>query len=160
MSDRLKLPKVAPDGYKAAVGLDQYVSANVEHVLLLLIQLRASVLNGCAFCVDFHSRDLVKAGEGLQRIMAVTAWRESPFFSEKERAALALTDAITHISKEGVTDEVWSQAQAVFSEKEMADLILAIGTINLFTRIGVSTHLQPARVKEQGAAASSPGASH
>jgi AhpD family alkylhydroperoxidase len=144
MSGRMRLGHVAPEGYQALMGLEKYVQASVDDKLLNLVRLRASVLNGCAFCVDLHSHDLLKAGENTQRVMGVAVWREFPFFSSQERAALALTDAATHLVESGVPDEVWARAQEAFTEKEIADLILAIGVINLWNRIGVTTGMQPA----------------
>jgi AhpD family alkylhydroperoxidase len=147
MSGRMRLGQVAPEGYQALMGLEKYIKASVDDKLLNLVRLRASVLNGCAFCVDLHSQDLLKAGESIQRVMGVAVWREFPFFNSQERAALALTDAATRLGEGGVPDEVWAGAQQAFAEKEIADLILAIGTINLWNRIGVSTRMQPALSK-------------
>jgi len=144
MSGRMRLGHVAPEGYQALMGLEKYVQASVDDKLLNLVRLRASVLNGCAFCVDLHSQDLLKAGESTQRVTGVAVWREFPFFSSQERAALALTDAATRLGEGGVPDELWAGVQETFTEKEIADLILAIGTINLWNRIGVSTRMQPA----------------
>lgn len=140
---RLAINKLAPEGYKAIVALDQYALRHLDHVLLDLVKLRASQLNGCAYCVDLHATDLEKASVATRKIYAVSAWRETSFFTEVERAALALTEQITHIGG-GVDDEVWQEAARVFSERELADLVLAIGTINLWNRIGVATHLAPA----------------
>ncbi|WP_328760441.1 carboxymuconolactone decarboxylase family protein [Streptomyces sp. NBC_00271] len=143
MSGRMRLGHVAPEGYQALIGLDKYVQANVDDQLLNLVRLRASVLNGCTYCVDLHSHDLLKAGESTQRVMGVAVWREFPFLSSRERAALMLTDAATRLGEGGVPDEVWAGVEQAFTEKEIADLILAIGTINLWNRIGVSTGMQP-----------------
>ncbi|MDI2132370.1 carboxymuconolactone decarboxylase family protein [Yinghuangia seranimata] len=143
MQQRMDMSEVSPEGYSAVLGLEKYVRANVDHTLLELVKLRASVLNGCAFCVDMHSQDALKAGEDARRLFAVGAWREAPFFTEVERAALALTDEVTRLGEHGVTDEVWAAAQDAFSDRELSDLILAIATINVWNRIGVSTHLQP-----------------
>jgi AhpD family alkylhydroperoxidase len=143
MRERMRINKVVPDGYKAVLGLEQYVRGKVEHRLFELIKLRASYVNGCAFCIDMHSRDALQAGESAQRLFAVAAWREAPFFSKQERAAFALTDAVTLIADGGVPDEVWNEAGALWSEEEVADLILAISTINAWNRIAISTHAQP-----------------
>lgn len=143
MNQRLNLAKTAPEGYQAVLGLENYVRANVDHGLLHLVKLRASFLNGCTFCVDMHSTDALKEGEDVRRLFAVGAWRESPFFTEVERAALALTDDVTRLGENGVSDAVWAAAQDAFSDRELADLILAISTINVWNRIGVTTHLQP-----------------
>ncbi|MGC5021445.1 carboxymuconolactone decarboxylase family protein [Micromonospora sp. DT47] len=139
----MKLGKVAPEGYRVLAGLDRYLHANMDDRLLNLVKLRASMLNGCAYCVDLHGADMLKGGEDVRRVLGVSAWREFPF-DDRDRAALALTDEVTRLGERGVSDEVWDSARAVFSEKELADLILAIGAINVWNRIAVSTHTQPA----------------
>lgn len=139
---RLIVKQHAPEGYQAVAALDQYVQQNLDHVLLDFVKLRASQLNGCAFCVDMHATELEKSGVPTRKIYAVTAWRETGFFTERERAALALTERVTFIAS-GVDDDTWQEATEVFSERELSDLILAIGTINLLNRIGVSTHVTP-----------------
>lgn len=139
---RLVINQHAPEGYQAVAALDGYVRRHLDHVLLDLVKLRASQLNGCAFCIDLHATDLEKAGVPTRKIYAVSAWRETSFFTEPERAALALTEQITLIDS-GVDEQTWREAARVFSERTLADLVLAIGTINLWNRIGVSTHLAP-----------------
>jgi AhpD family alkylhydroperoxidase len=134
---------VVPQAYQAVFGLEKYVQANVDHTVLELVKLRASMLNGCAFCVDMHSRDALAAGESSRRLFAVAAWREAPFFDERERTALALTDAVTRLGEHGVPDEVWDAAAKVWSEKELADLVVAIATINVWNRIAVTSQAQP-----------------
>ncbi|MFG1918819.1 carboxymuconolactone decarboxylase family protein [Micromonospora sp. NPDC048898] len=141
--ERMNAAEVAPQGYKAVLGLEKYVQTNVDHTVLELVKLRASMINGCAFCVDMHSRDALAAGESSRRLFAVAAWREAPFFDERERTALALTDAVTRLGEHGVSDEVWDAAAKVWPEKELADLILAIATINVWNRIAVTTHTEP-----------------
>jgi AhpD family alkylhydroperoxidase len=140
---RLAVGKVAPEGYRAVLGLEKYVAGVVEPVVFELIKLRASMLNGCSFCVDMHSRDAAGAGEDSRRLFAVAAWHEAPFFTRRERAALALTDAVTRLGEHGVPDDVWAEAAEVWSEEELANLILAIGTINLWNRIAISTRTGP-----------------
>ncbi|MCF0095048.1 carboxymuconolactone decarboxylase family protein [Micromonospora sp. NPDC049114] len=141
---RMRLFEVAPQGYQAVSGLEKYVQANVDHTVLELVKLRASMLNGCAYCVDMHSRDALAAGESSRRLFAVSAWREAlSFFDEREQTALALTDAVTRLGEHGVSDEVWDAAAKVWSEKELADLVLAIATINVWNRIAVTTHTEP-----------------
>ena len=144
MEPRMNVDLVAPEAKKAMLGLEMYTRKHVPHVLLHLVKLRASVINGCAYCVDMHSADALKDGESARRLFAVSAWREAPFFTEQERAVLALTDAVTSISVAGVPDEVWATARAVFSERELADLLMAIVTINGWNRLAISTHMQPA----------------
>jgi AhpD family alkylhydroperoxidase len=143
MEARMDASKVAPDAYRAVLGMETYARTNVDPTLLELIKLRASVLNGCAYCVDMHSRDALAAGESSRRLFAVSAWREAPFFDERERAALALTDEVTRLGDHGVSDEVWDGAAKHFSERELADLLMAIATINVWNRIAVSTRAQP-----------------
>lgn len=139
---RLAINQHAPEGYKAVAGLDGYVKRSLDPMLLDLVKLRASQLNGCALCTDMHATDLEKQAVPTRKIYAVSAWRETSFFTKAERAALELTEQITHISH-GVGDQAWQQAAEVFTERELSDLVLAIGTINLQNRIGVSTHLAP-----------------
>jgi AhpD family alkylhydroperoxidase len=143
MQERMNLAQIVPDAYRAVLGLEQYVRANVEHTILELVKLRASMLNGCAFCVDMHSRDALANGESSRRLFAVAAWREAPFFDERERAALALTDAVTRLGEHGVPDEVWEQARKSWSEEEVANLLMAIVTINVWNRLAVTSHTQP-----------------
>src|SRR5438067_5492224 len=100
------LMNLLPDAYKKVAALEQHVKSKLDGELLELVKTRASMLNGCAFCIDMHTTDAVKAGEDPRRLFAVAAWRESPFFTDAERAALALTDAVTRLGEEGVTDEV------------------------------------------------------
>lgn len=143
MSQRMQIHEVAPEAAKAVYGLEKYVQSAVDPTLLELVKLRASFVNGCAFCVDMHSRDALARGGSTQRLFAVGAWHDAPFFTEAERAALALTDEVTRIADGGVPDEVWDAARAHFSEKELADLLLAIATINVWNRLSISTKLQP-----------------
>ncbi|NES17306.1 MULTISPECIES: carboxymuconolactone decarboxylase family protein [Micromonospora] len=140
---RINIATVAPEAYRAVLGLEKYLHANLDHTVLELVKLRASMLNGCSFCVDMHSREALAAGEDSRRLFAVAAWREAPFFSERERAALALTDAVTRLGEHGVPDEVWDAAAKVWSEKELADLVIAIATINVWNRISVTSQTQP-----------------
>lgn len=143
---RLAINHHAPEGYRAVSELDGYVRRNLDHVLLDLVKLRASQLNGCAFCVDLHATDLEKQGVPTRKIYAVSAWWETSFFTDRERAALALTEQVTRISR-GVGESTWQATTEVFSERELADLVLAIGTINLLNRIGVATQRSPAALK-------------
>ncbi|TDC36793.1 carboxymuconolactone decarboxylase family protein [Micromonospora sp. KC213] len=140
---RINVAEVAPEAYQAVLGLERYVRANVEHTVLELVKLRASILNGCAFCVDMHSREALAAGESNRRLFAVAAWREAPFFDERERTALALTDAVTRLGEHGVPDDVWDDAAKVWSQKELVDLMMAISVINVWNRIAVTTRAQP-----------------
>ncbi|WP_261556685.1 carboxymuconolactone decarboxylase family protein [Frankia tisae] len=143
MTQRLNVAQVAPEGYRAILGLERYVRENVDGTVLELVKLRASIINGCSFCVDMHSRDALGAGESSRRLFAVAAWREAPFFDERERAALALTDEATRLGPDGVSDETWALVTKSWSEKEAADLILAIVTINAWNRIAIPSRQSP-----------------
>jgi AhpD family alkylhydroperoxidase len=140
---RLAVNEVAPDAYKAVLGMEIYSRQHNDPVLYELIKLRASMINGCAFCVDMHSRDALAAGEDSRRLFGVAAWHDAPFYTEKERAALALTDAVTRLGNDGVPDDVWAGAAKHFSEEELANLLMAIATINVWNRISIATRTQP-----------------
>ena len=152
MEERLNPQLAAPEGYRAVLHLEQYVRSAVDLQLYHLIKIRASVLNGCAFCIDMHTTDALRAGEASRRLFAVAAWRESPFFTDAERAALALTDAVTQIGQAGVPDAVWNDARRLWSEKQLTDLLLAIAAINTWNRIAITTHKQPPPLTQAKAA--------
>jgi len=140
---RLDWNAVAPDVAKAMQGLEECVykngrAAGLERSLLHLIKLRASQINGCAWCIDMHTKDARAEGETEQRLYLVSAWREAPFFSERERAALAWTEAVTLISQDHVPDEVYQYVRRHFTEKELVYLTLAIVAINGWNRLNVS----------------------
>lgn len=137
---RTPLGKSVREGYRKVVELEGYISESLDETLKNLVYLRASLMNGCTYCVDSHSTDLLKGGMQPRKILSVTTWRESTFYDERERMAFELTEAITNISG-GVSDELWDAALTVFSEKELGDLILAISTIGVWNRIGISTQL-------------------
>ena len=132
-----------PEAYQLVSALEQHVKANIDHDLLELVKTRASILNGCAFCVDMHTTDAVKAGEDPRRLFAVSVWRESPFFTDAERAALELTDAVTRLGEHGVPDEVWDPVVAAYGETTAAELVVAIATINVWNRLAITNHSQP-----------------
>ncbi len=134
---------LVPAGYAAVSQLEKYTRSTVEPMVLHLIKVRASVLNGCAFCLDMHTREALADGEHQRRLTAVAAWREAPFFDEREQAALALTDAVTRLGDHGVPDDVWDEAVKHWSQEGVANLILAIGTINVWNRIVIATRRQP-----------------
>jgi AhpD family alkylhydroperoxidase len=138
---RMPIARLARDPYRAMIALDD--SVDFDPALRELVRLRASILNGCAYCVDMHSRDALAAGEDPRRVATVAAWPESAFFTARERAAFALTDEITHVGQHGVSDEVWSEASAYFDDAELAQLIWAIVVINAWNRIGVSVRMIP-----------------
>ena len=139
---RLAIHEHAPEGYRTVAALDRYVREHLDRVVLDLVKLRASQINGCAYCIAMHAADLEAAGVPTAKIHALPAWRETAYFSPAERAALALTEQVTRIDG-GVDDATWAEAAGTFSERELADLVLAIGLMNLWNRIGVSTHLSP-----------------
>lgn len=145
MSTRINFYAASPEAMKAMVALDGAVNRlGFDAGLLDLIKLRASQLNGCAYCVDSHSTDLRQAGETERRLQCVSVWRETPFFTERERAALAWTEALTLLAHTHAPDQDYALIQAQFSEKEMVDLTLAISTINAWNRFGVGFRKMPA----------------
>ena len=130
--------------WKAILGLEGYVrETGLETILLDLVRLRASQMNGCAYCLSMHTRDLLKLGERPDRIAVLPAWRESDWFTDRERAALAWTEALTDLSTREVPDAVFDQARSIFSEKELADLTLAVIAINGWNRINVGFQNPP-----------------
>ena len=144
MEARLDYAKAAPDGFKAMLGLEEYArQSGLEPSLLELVKMRASQINGCAFCLDMHSKDARIGGETEQRLYALNAWRETPFFSERERAALAWTEAVTCVSETHVPDETYEGVRQHFSEKELVDLTLAIIAINGWNRLAISFRTVP-----------------
>jgi AhpD family alkylhydroperoxidase len=141
MTQRIDPATAGAGAYKMMAGLEAYVRASgLEQPLLELVKLRASYINGCAYCVDMHTKDARVAGETEQRLFAVPVWRETPFFTPRERAALAWTEAVTLISRDGVPDDVYDTAKAQFSEKELADLTMAIIAINGWNRFAIAFH--------------------
>jgi AhpD family alkylhydroperoxidase len=143
MKPRIDLSHISPAAYKAVFGVEQYVQSNVDHTLLHLVKIRASQINGCAYCIDMHTKDARAAGETEQRIYGLDAWRETPFYSEKERAALELTEAVTLIREGHVPDEVFEEARSQFNEAEIVNLTLAIATINLWNRLAITLRSVP-----------------
>ena len=141
ITSRIALHSAAPAVYGAISALDD--SAQFEPALRELVRIRASQINGCGYCVDYHSRDAQRAGEQDRRIFALTAWRESPFFDERERAALALTEALTRMPEGGVPDETYERCAELFGEAELGQLMGVIIAINAWNRVGVGTRLQP-----------------
>ena len=139
MSTRIDVTKIAPGAFRAMFGLERYLrDSGLEPTLLHLIKMRASQINGCAYCLDMHSKDARAAGETEQRLYLLNAWREAPFYTERERAALAWTEALTLISENDVPDEIYNEVRQHFSEKELADLSLAVVAINGWNRLAIS----------------------
>ena len=138
MEARPDFARTAPTGIRSLQKLEGYLQGTgLEAQLLELVKLRASLLNGCAFCIDMHSKDARALGEREQRLYALAAWQETPFFSARERAALAWTDALTKIHEE-VSDTLFTMARETFSEKELVDLSLAIVAINSWNRLAIA----------------------
>ena len=138
---RLQLVDVAPRQYGAMYRFSS--SVELDHSLRLLIEIRASQINGCAFCIDMHWKDARAAGESEERLYMLSAWRESPLYSDRERAALALCEAMTEIAGSGVPDEVWEGAAAVFGEEELGQVVYAIAVINTWNRLQITTQAEP-----------------
>lgn len=144
MEPRIDVFKVAPGAYKALLGLETYLhQSGLEEPLMHLLKLRTSQINGCAYCLDMHWKDLKSIGESDQRLYSLDAWREAPFYSDRERAALAWTEAVTKITDGHVPDEVFEKTRIQFSEKEIADLTLAATAINAWNRICIATRVVP-----------------
>ncbi|MGH9452248.1 MAG: carboxymuconolactone decarboxylase family protein [Terriglobia bacterium] len=136
---RIVPEKTAPGARDAMYGLQKYINGcGLEPALLHLIELRASQINGCAFCVDMHTKDARAGGETEQRLYAISVWRDAPFFTPRERAALAWTEAVTELSRDHVPDAVYESVRPHFSEKELVDLTLAIIAINGWNRLNVA----------------------
>ncbi|MCF0072986.1 carboxymuconolactone decarboxylase family protein [Dyadobacter sp. CY261] len=141
---RVNIEATQPQAYKAMYGLSHYLSTSkLTKTHQELIKIRASQINGCAYCIDMHTTDALKAGETIQRIFLLNAWRETTLFTEEERVILELTEAITFIHKEGVNEELYERAAETFDEEYLAQVIMAIATINTWNRIAISTTLQP-----------------
>ncbi len=139
MESRVNYRNVAPGALEAMLGLEQYAhSSGLEPSLLELVKTRASQINGCAYCLDMHTKDARAAGESEQRLYVLPAWREAPFYTERERAALAWTEAVTLISTNDVPDALYEQVREHFSEKELVDLTLAVVAINGWNRLAIS----------------------
>jgi AhpD family alkylhydroperoxidase len=141
---RMVLGKAAPDFYKAMIALDAAAANGLDPVIKELVKARASQLNGCAYCVDQHLSDARKLGLTEQKLNGLTVWWETPFFTVRERAALALAEAVTRLGERGVPDEVYDEAARVFDEDELPRLIAMCITINAWNRIGVTTRMSPA----------------
>ncbi|MFT3945602.1 MAG: carboxymuconolactone decarboxylase family protein [Agriterribacter sp.] len=142
MKQRINIKELEPKAYEILYAMEKYI-ANTDLPLLLreLIKIRASQINKCAFCLDMHTKDARKAGETEQRIYALSAWEESPLFTDEERAVLALTEEITLISECGVKNETYENIQKHFSSNQLAQMIMVINQINVWNRIAISTKM-------------------
>ncbi|MFR9721919.1 carboxymuconolactone decarboxylase family protein [Streptomyces sp. MS19] len=139
---RMNFSQVAPKVFKAVLALDAAARDGIDPVLLELVQIRASQINKCAYCIDFHVADARKGGESEERVHQLSAWEESSLYTARERAALALTEAVTLLPA-GVSDAVWAEAGKHFEEKELAQLIALILTVNAWNRMNVTTRKTP-----------------
>jgi AhpD family alkylhydroperoxidase len=154
MKERIHYASAAPGAYKAMLGLEHYLhGCGLEESLLHLIKLRTSQINGSGYCLDMHSKDLRAIGENEQRLYSLDAWRECPYYTDRERAALAWTEAVTLITNGHVQDDVYEEVRQHFSEKEVADLTLAVATINGWNRLAIAGRTvpgtyQPAKLQE------------
>jgi len=144
MEPRLDFQKIAPQAYRAMAGPEGYIrNSGLEPGLIELVKLRGSQINGCAYCIDMHSKDARASGETEQRLYGLSAWRETPFYSERERAALRWTEALTLIGETHAPDDVYEEARQHFSEMEMANLTMAIVTINGWNRLAIGFRMVP-----------------
>jgi AhpD family alkylhydroperoxidase len=148
MKPRIDYLRVAPGAVEAMLGLSKYLrTSGLEESLVNLICLRASQINGCAYCLDMHWKDLKAEGEQDQRLYGLDSWEESPYYSDRERAALAWTEAVTKLHEGHVTDEVYERVRQRFTEKELADLTLAISAINSWNRLNIAGRTVPGSYK-------------
>jgi AhpD family alkylhydroperoxidase len=154
MEARIDYLKVGRGVYEAMLGLEKYLhQCGLEQKLLDLIKLRVSQINGCAYCIDMHWKDLRSLGETEQRLYGLDAWQESPYYTDRERAALARAESVTNIKETHAPDDVYQETRKSFNEKELADLTLAISAINAWNRLSISARTvpglyQPARSHE------------
>ncbi len=139
MNERLEYNRVAPEASRAMSSLDSYLkNCSLEASLIELVKVRASQINGCAYCIDMHTKNARAAGESEQRLYELAVWQETDFYSARERAALAWTEAVTLISKDHVPDEVYEEAVKCFSERELVDLTVAVISINGWNRLSIA----------------------
>lgn len=144
MENRIDISKTEPEAYKALYGIEAYLkTTKLTNTHKELIKIRASQINGCAFCINMHTKDARKLGETEQRIYLLNAWRETTLFTEEERVILAITEEVTLISKGGLSDETYKQAKNLFDENYISQIIMAIVAINAWNRVAVSTRMQP-----------------
>lgn len=141
MKKHIDLSNVVSSGYKRIIALDSFIqNSDLDKTHLELIKIRASQINGCAYCLNLHTRDAMNQGETAQRIFLLNAWRETELFSEQERTILAMTEEVTLISENGLTEETYEMATKLFNEEYIGLIIMAIITINAWNRVAVSTH--------------------
>lgn len=141
MNKRINIKDLEPNAYKAMSGLEQYIrSSKLPPLLREMIKIRASQINGCAYCIDMHTREALMLGENQRRIFALSAWKESPLFTEEERAVLQLTEEVTLISKDALSDETYNKVLKFYGENELAQIIMQVIIINMWNRMAVSTN--------------------
>jgi AhpD family alkylhydroperoxidase len=156
MQSRLEIQKVAPEAFRAMQAFQGHVNnSGLETSLLELVKIRASQINGCAYCIDMHTKDARADGESEQRIYALSAWRETPFFTDRERAALAWTEALTRVSETHAPDELYEEVRQRFTEKELVALTMAIVAINGWNRMMIGFRAVPGTYQPQAARAAS-----
>lgn len=144
MEARMDIYKLVPGSLNALLALQEFTNGmGLDKTLSELVKIRASQINGCAFCLNMHTKDARKMGETEQRIYGLNAWHEAPYYTDKERAALALTEAVTLVSSTHVPDDVYNAALAVFTPQEVAQITLAIVVINAWNRVAVTSRSQP-----------------
>lgn len=151
MQSRLDTQNTAPGAIHAMLALESYIkkSSRLEPSLLELVRMRASQINGCAYCLDMHSKDARANGESEQRLYALNAWRETPFFTDRERAALAWTEAVTLIHQDHAPDSVYNEVKQRFTDEELVNLTLAIAAINSWNRLAISFRAVPGQYQPQ-----------
>jgi AhpD family alkylhydroperoxidase len=150
MKPRYDYAKAAPGAYHAMLGLEKYLhECSIEQPLIHLIKLRASQINGCAFCLDMHWKDLRAIGENEQRLYSLDAWRECPYYTGRERAALEWTEVVTLVTDGHVPDEVYERMRATFNERELADLTVAVVTINAWNRLAIASRAEPGKYESR-----------
>lgn len=144
MEKRINISKTDTQAYKAMLGLEGYLAnSEISKTIKELIKIRASQINGCAYCLDMHTKDAMKYGETAERIFLISAWHEAEkFFTEEERIALKMTEEITLINQNGLSEHTYQKAKSLFTEKQIAEIIMAIVTINSWNRIALSTRLE------------------
>jgi AhpD family alkylhydroperoxidase len=148
MKLRMAFWKAAPEAYQAMSTLDDYIrAAGLDEALLHLVKLRASQMNGCAYCIDMHWKDARAFGEAEQRLYGLDAWRDAPFYNERERAALEWTEALTDVTNGHVSDGVWDAVRGHFSDKELADLSWAVAAINAWNRVAIAFRSEAGRYR-------------
>lgn len=142
---RVNINETEPLAFKAMYALEGYLATTqLSKIQKELIKIRASQINGCAFCIDMHTKDALKYGETTQRIFLLNAWLETQLFTEEEKVILAITEEITLITNKGLSEETYAKAEQFFDQKQIAQIIMAVITINAWNRIAISTHLEPA----------------